>query len=98
MSSQQFKIIARTVLAACVCLALAVSVASCSGDSDEETGLAGKRPVRVIPIEFDQQIVIPSSVLKFDLRGTERLVAGRARVQISGVLATSDKVQQTFEV
>lgn len=98
MSSQPFKNIARTVLVLCICGVFSMLFTSCTAGSDDEAGMTGHRPVRVIPIEFDQQIVIPSSVLQFGLRGTERLVAGRARVRISGITAHGKEILQAFEV
>lgn len=75
---------------------------ACSSDGDNPV-VSGDRKAQVVPIEFDQSVVMPSSVLQFRLVGTDRVVASEAEVSFEGgsvsesiIVAPADGFRRTL--
>ena len=47
----------------------------CPNENNLENNTAVETPIQQIAVDFDQETVISTSVLQFQLRGTERIVA-----------------------
>lgn len=89
----------RRMLVSVICCGCLWMVAGCpAADGEPDTNQHGVRQVRVIPIDFDQTTVIPSSVLRFGLRGTDRLVTGQARIRMQGVSGAGKEIEHVFDV
>jgi hypothetical protein len=65
--------------------------------SDAEPPSTGdERIVQLASVDFDQQLVIPSSVLEFRLRGTDRIVADDATVTFDGSHSAYGEFTESF--
>lgn len=67
-----------------LCLMFGTSLMACSDDSRVTTSNT-KSPVLTVNADFDQQVVFPTSALRFVLKGTESLVITRAQLELAGV-------------
>lgn len=70
-------------------LGIFASGIGCSSD-DGNPALDGQRAAQEIPLEFDQSVVYPSSILTFRMIGTDRLVADGAQVSLDGSTSSGD--------
>jgi hypothetical protein len=50
-----------------------------------------------VPVSCDQELVVPTSVVRLDLRATERILAKKARVVIEGKLSSGQEVRYEVE-
>lgn len=73
------------------------AVHGCLGSADEPSPEVEDRAVRLASLDFDQRVVVPSSVLEFRLRSTDRLVADSATVTLTGSHSTQGRFAETFD-
>jgi hypothetical protein len=77
-------------------LAFFVVLGSClAGEGPTKTGESERTP-RPLVVDFDQQVVVPSTVLQFRLRGTNRLVADWARVHVKGRTGSGVTIDENY--
>ena len=84
-------VIRRISLAILVALVVAVVVGSCSGEDEADDW------VRLMSLQVDQQVVIPTSKVRIDLGGTQRVVADSATVTLDGTVGERE-VTESFEL
>ncbi len=66
--------------------AAALLFTGCPNENNLENNTAVEAPIQQIAVDFDQSTVISTSVLQFQLRGTERIVAKSVLVDFEGTL------------
>jgi hypothetical protein len=71
-----------------------VAVAAC-GDGKIERG--ERVALFPVPVRCDQTVIVPTSILRFDLGATERILAKKARVELRGALSSGRDLAYTFE-
>lgn len=55
-----------------------------------------ERAPKVVEVEFDRRMILETSVLSFEMRGTERVVPKTARVELSGEGGSYPEFEQFF--
>jgi hypothetical protein len=78
-------------LVGAMCAALVVSC------SDGEVVRAEQDNLFPVPVSCDQALVVPTSVIRIDLRATERILAKKATVRVEGKLSSGEQVSYEFE-
>lgn len=76
----------RTTMALLAISAALVVFTGCPNENNLENNTAVSTPIQQLPVDFDQETVISTSVLTFQLRGTERIVARSVLVDFDGQL------------
>ena len=84
----------RATLLFCCALPLG-QLAACLNNSDgpEKTD----PPVTPVAVDFEQDTVVETSVLRFVLKGTRSMVVRRAGIAVSGALASGEDVKWSYE-
>ena len=76
-------------------LATLVLCACAAGEGEKSSGQ--ERVPRLVTVEYDQSVVVQTSVLEFRLQNTDRVVADSATVSFAGVHSSHGKFIETYE-
>ena len=84
-----------------LCLALIPSIGCPNGserEKNQENASSASAPVQQIVMDFDQAVVLPTSVLAMRLRGTDRLVADKLVVTLEGALGSGQMFTWSYDL
>lgn len=81
-----------------MCVASILMMGCPDRDSDGNTNASQGVPVQDLLIEFDQTLLLPTSVLSLKLRGTERVVAKKVVISLDGQLDGSQPFSWSYEL
>ncbi len=84
-------------LQAAALVAAVVLVSSCLGSSEQSHKTPTQRVARIVTVENDQHVVVPTSVLEFRLQNTDRIVADSATVSFAGVHSSRGKFIKSYQ-
>lgn len=68
------------------CLVMLVATTACGPGNQQVDPTSTQRPVQRMLLDFDQKVVMPSSILSFRMKGSDRLIASAAEVVFEGQL------------
>ncbi len=80
-----------------ISIILAGLVAAGCSNNEKKAAPAGASSAVPITALFEHSVVVPTSVLTFELSGSERLSASQVRVQFAGTLEGGDDLSYTYE-
>lgn len=75
--------------------AAAAAMSGCVESPPPESNTSERAP-KVVEVEFDRNMVLETSILSFEMRGTERIVPKTARVELSGEGGSYPEFEQFF--
>ncbi len=90
----------RVMTAASMCVLMCgVVLVGCPGNNNDNGSSQQQTiPVQTLLIDFDQSLVLPTSVLSMRLRGTERVVSKKVVIEFDGQLDGSEPFSWSSEV